>query len=225
MIRRIALLVALLVPLAPQAQPAADDVNAVLLRVVREVDRSEPGPDAEWTEAATLDELLAGYRVRTGVNSLTLVQFADDTKLVVRERSLLVLRGQMQNGRIAEREVEVTEGNIAFTVEKRPEEEFRFTSPTSVASIRGTLGGFAVTDDGTTYLVITEDGPADFSNTISGQSVIVNAGQTGISRPDGTIEVRDSTADDLLFADDGLPEGRSRILVVPGQDEDGNPRT
>ncbi len=209
---------ALLLPLAAAAQPS-EPVEALVVRTVRDVER-RAGAGGAWADAVRLDRLLSGYQVRTGPESLTVVEFADETKLVVRERSLLEIRGRVEAGRIASREVEVTEGNVAFSVTKRPEEDFRFTSPTGVASIRGTEGGFDY-EPGTdaSWCVITE-GTARMTNAVSGEEVMVEAGRTAIARADGTIELRRSTPEDLRRASLEAT-GQTRRLVVPGSGEDG----
>jgi hypothetical protein len=157
-------------------------------KVVYDVTRKEL--DSDWQKALRGETLASGDRVKTGDRSLAVIKFKDNSLVRVRERSELTVAGGM-NGRAFSKEVRIDKGVVGFTIQKQqPEEEFRFTSPTSVASIRGTGGSFSRQLVDT--LVVTE-GSILFTNTISSQSVFVEAGFTGISSPDGAIVTRPST--------------------------------
>ena len=73
---------------------------------------------------------------------------------------------------------------------------FRFTTPTSVASIRGTQGLIGVNLDGSDFLTIIE-GLVMFTNKVSNVVDSVGAGYTAISYKDGTITVHKSTQQDI----------------------------
>lgn len=207
-------------PLA--AQPPSTEVQAIVLKVVRDVARRAPG--AEWARAAVLDSLLPGHEVQTAAASLAMIEFADATKLVLRERSLMHMQGQVEAGRIIDRSVELTRGSIAFSVEKQEKESFRFASPMAVASVRGTRGAFVSAD--TLSLFILAAGRALLTNPVSGDSAMVSQGQTGISRADGSVTVRPSTPEEERMAADQSGQGRPpRRLQIPGVDASGNRRT
>jgi hypothetical protein len=102
--------------------------------------------------------------------------------------------------------VNLDKGGLGFNIAKqRPEEEFRFTSPTSVASIRGTSGQYLVSRDGDTLVVL--NGNVLLSNNSSSKSVDVSSGFTGISGPDGSLYARQSTNDEKKNAEDALRSG------------------
>jgi len=159
-------------------------VSKVVLDVTRKL------PDSDWEKAIRGEPLASGDRVKTGERSLAVIKFKDNSLVRVRERSELAVTGDL-NGRAFSKDVKIDKGVVGFTIQKQqPNEEFRFTSPTSVASIRGTGGSFSRQTDDT--LVVT-DGSILFTNLISNQSVMVEAGFTGISSSDGTIVTRPST--------------------------------
>jgi hypothetical protein len=171
-------------------------------KVVSDVTRKEL--ESDWQKANRGETLASGDRVKTGTLSLAVIKFKDNSLVRVRELSELTVTGTM-SGRAFSKEVRIDKGVVGFTIQKqKPEEEFRFTSPTSVASIRGTGGSFSRQESDT--LVVTE-GSILFTNTLSNQSVMVEAGFTGISAGDGTIFARRSTPDERRAALDASRPG------------------
>jgi hypothetical protein len=177
-------------------------------KVVFDVTRKEL--DSDWQKASRGETLASGDRVKTGDRSLAVIKFKDNSLVRVRERSELTVTGSM-SGRAFSKEVRVDKGVVGFTIQKQhPEEEFRFTSPTSVASIRGTGGSFSrqVADT----LIVT-DGSILFSNLVSNQSVTVEAGFTGISNSDGSIVTRPSTPGERQSALDASRAGEQETKL------------
>ena len=219
-------LLGLLLVVVGAASPAwaqADaDLRAVVVKAVKDVGKQPPGQNGDtWERAVPLDQLTSGYRLRTAEAALALLRFADETKLIVREKSVLEIRGRMEDDKFRDREVDMAEGAVAFTVVKAANETFRFSSPTGVASIRGTEGLFEVGDS--TKLVIVV-GLADLLNPITGATVEVGPGQTGVSGPDGSLYVRPASTDELaLPGEAGVP--LRRRIEIPGRNPDGTPRT
>ena len=87
-------------------------------------------------------------------------------------------------------------GELTFDVKKRENEKFEFSTPTSVASIRGTQGLLINGADSNDVLILGA-GVVLFTNNVSNQSVNVNAGQTAYSYRDGKIEVKKTTPAEL----------------------------
>lgn len=170
------------------------DIQAVLIKVVRDVERKAPA--AAWQKAIPLDQLRSGYEVRTDPKSLALVLFPDQSKVVVRERSTITIHGEVQGRQILNRNVHINRGGVLFDVKKQETEQFRFTSPISVASVRGSSGGNDFEPaDSTSKLTMTE-GACDFTNTTTGESQTVTQGNTATTGPDQPINVGESTSQD-----------------------------
>ncbi|MBM4167826.1 MAG: FecR domain-containing protein [Ignavibacteria bacterium] len=203
------------------------DIQAIIVKVVRDVDKST---QTGWERAIPLDRLRSGQEVRTDDKSVALIRFADETKLIVREKSIVEIKGQVQGKEILSREVHTTRGNIAFNVKKSEKEQFRFTSPISVASIRGTEGTYVAESDSLNMLIINR-GSASFTNLISNQSMDVGSGQIGIADNKGNLDVRNATPKELEDSgkDDSTqpqpPPKVKKVLRIPGEDKDGNPKT
>lgn len=180
---------------------AMPSLVAVVSKVVRDVVRKEIFSD--WQSARRGEVLSSGARVKTGDHSVAVLKLMDNSFVRVRERSELTIK-RIENGSSFSTSVSVECGGVGFHISKqRDADEFRFTSPTSVASIRGTGGRFVSHCLSDTLTLV--DGVVVFTNVHSAVSVEVRAGYTGISRPDGTISVRLATPAELSAA--GSPPG------------------
>ena len=183
-----ALVAGMCFPVAAPALPPAEQTVALVSKVILDVTRKEDGKD--WQKAKRGETLASGDRVKTGEQSIAIIKFKDNSLVRVREKTELTVTGTI-HGSAFSKSVNIQKGVVGFNVQKqRPEEEFRFSSPTSVASIRGTGG--ALTINGSDTLVVTE-GLVRLTNNVSSEFVEVGAGFTGISNPDGTISSRQST--------------------------------
>ena len=232
----------LLMSVAWQNPQDKRDIQAYVVKVVNSV--TKKGPTTGWSAAIALDRLKAGYEVKTDDGSLAIIKFQDDSKLIVRQKSLVNIKGQVQGKQILDRSVYTDRGNVAFNVKKQEKEQFRFSSPVSVASIRGTEGAFIV--GGTQDLLIILQGLAGYLNVVSNNSIDVSSGQTGVANSNGDINSHQSTPDEQQQGSSdtnnpnnqagpgGQPGGGQQggssqktkhELRIPGLDKDGNPKT
>lgn len=220
----IALVSALLVMSPAWApQDGKRDIQAMLVRIINDVETK--APTKAFTKAINFQQLKAGYEVRTAAKSVAVIKFVDNSKLVVRERSIAEIKGQVQGREILDRQVHMTKGNIKFEVTKGPKEQFRFTSPISVASIRGTSGTWGQGDSTSTYVMLT--GLLNLLNLVSNRSEDLSGGQTGITDAAGNIIVRQSTEEEQNDAEknEEQEERTRRTIRITGEDKDGKVRT
>jgi hypothetical protein len=178
-------------------------IVAYILKVVNNVER-QGGATSGWSKALNLSELKAGYQVRTLDKSFALIRFSDESKVAVREKSIITLQGELSGNKILRRELYIERGRTVFDVKKQPTEQFRFTSPISVASIRGTAGGAGYDPVMSIADLTLITGVADFSGTGAGKSVNVRGGQTGIIDSTG-VRVEPASAGALLNNDPNTP--------------------
>lgn len=218
-------LVSALVVMSPAWAPqdGKRDIQAVLVKIINNVETK--APTKAYTKAINYQQLKAGYEVRTATKSVAVIKFLDNSKLIVRERSIAEIKGQVEGRQILDRQVHMTKGNIKFEVTKGPKEQFRFTSPISVASIRGTSGVWGQGDSTSTYVMLT--GLLNLLNLVSNRSEDVGAGQTGITDANGNLVIRPSTDDEQDDAqkDEEEEERTRRTIRITGEDKDGNVRT
>jgi len=168
---------------------------AMIMKVIQE-DVSRKTPTSDWQKAKRGDPLASKDMVRTGVGSFAVVKFNDNTLLKIRPNSVITIFGEIAQSTFS-KSVDLSKGSVDFDVAKqRAKEKFEFTTPTSVASIRGTNGRFQTDSDSTDYLFINS-GLAELLNLVTNQSLQVAGGQVGISHKSGLIEVRVMTHDEL----------------------------
>jgi hypothetical protein len=197
----IALTGAALLFAVPQAQ-AQNPVIGLISKVIQDVTRRVSGQ--EWEKATRGQTLASGDMVKTGAKSFAVLKLKDNSLLRLREESEVVVTGTLR-GKEFSKSIQVRQGVVGFNIKKQgPGEQFRFSSPTSVASVKGTGGVLRV--NGSDTLTVVE-GLVSLTNSVSNTSVDVPAGYTGISRPDGTVESRVSTAAELTAAEDAMRTG------------------
>jgi hypothetical protein len=202
---------------APSPLRAQPPAVGLFSKVILEVNRKESGRD--WVNALRGEVLSSGDRVRTGEKSVAIIKFKDNSLLRVRERSELAVQGETK-GRAFSKSVTVEKGVVGFNIQKQqPEEEFRFTSPTSVASIRGTSGFFGGDESAWRTVVLT--GLVQVDNTVSGKTVQVGPGFTAVALPDGSLELRASTPEEVAEAQALSRAGEENRLEIDLQDPNG----
>jgi len=214
----LAALASSLIPIAAGANPPEASV-ALVSKVVLDVTRKEATKD--WQIAKRGETLASGDMVKTGEKSVAVIKFKDNSLVRLRERSELTVTGTTQ-GPSFSKSLNVVGGVIGFNIRKQqPDEIFRFASPTSVASIRGTGGQFTSHNLFDTLTVI--EGAVLLTNKKSSDSVVVEAGFTGLSNPDGTISTRPATPEELAAAQNAsrLSDQENR-LEIELRDNQGN---
>lgn len=189
--RNLAVLLALFVFAASLAFEAASTPASVALFLITRNKVEKKQADQGWKSAKKGEIIYGGDQVRTQKKSFALIKFSDNSVLRLGPSSEVQIYGEDLPS-----SAEVTSGDVGFTMEKREKNPFRFTTPTSVASIRGTKGLLVVQLSHTDFLTILE-GLVQFINRFSNDTVDVGAGQTGVSSSNGQISVHTSTTADL----------------------------
>jgi len=210
---------ALIIAVAASAAAPSGSGNTVGLisKVIQDVSHKQI--DKDWQKAQKGEALVSGDRVKTGERSIAIIKFLDNSLVRVRELSELTVSGKM-DGSAFLKSVDLQNGVVGFSIQKQhPQEEFQFSSPTSVASIRGTGGLFSTSASSDTLTVI--EGTIVFTNKFSGSSVDVGAGFTGISNPNGTLQNRPATRTELMAAEEAAGSGSLKKLELDLRDNQG----
>lgn len=150
--------------------------------------------DGEFVKAKPATPLAAGDIVRTQENSFAIVKFLENSIIRIQEKSEVTVSGEIAKGEFS-KNVHLQRGEVGFEVKKRPNEKFEFSTPTSVASIRGT-GGLLIAGNDSNDVLILGSGSIDFKNIISNTVYKVKAGQTAYSMANGSVKVQESTPED-----------------------------
>jgi hypothetical protein len=189
---------------------------ALVTRTIDDVTRKSPA--ASWVRAANGDVLLAGDQVKTGKKSLAILKFTDRSIIRLREQSELTVTADGNRGSLI-KTLNLGGGSFGFDVKKQQNERFRLTSPTSVASIRGTQGKLA-SGNGNDTLVVLE-GLVNLRNNVSNHDTDVAAGYIGFSSQDGSLSVRQASPDELADASSAALGGSNNELKLEFQDPKG----
>jgi len=169
--------------------------------------------EKDWTKAKAATPLIPGDIVRTQENSFAIVKFLENSVIRVQEKSEVTVSGEIAKGEFS-KNVHLQRGEVGFDVKKRSNEKFEFSTPTSVASIRGT-GGLLIAGQDSNDVLILGSGNVDFKNLISNTIYNVKAGQTAYSMSDGSVKVEESSAEDRRLlkkssADSTKPESGNK---------------
>ncbi|MDI6803989.1 MAG: FecR family protein [Bacteroidota bacterium] len=195
---------------------------AVVTKVINSVDKKNP--ESDWKKIIKGDPLKIKELVRTGLKSVAIIKFTDKSIIRLLENSELEMLGGKQPKQTLN-DMKLQKGSIGFTITKKQNEQYTFSSPTSVASIRGTKGKFHSQDE-LDILIVTE-GIVNLKNLISGKDTDVGSNQIGFSHPDGKLEVRDATPDEIAGCEESLKAGdvrKKNEMQLELRDSDGNKR-
>ncbi len=144
--------------------------------------------------------------VRTKDDGYIALMFIDDkTLLKIRENSELEIKA-VRSGAGLNKSIQMAFGKVKAEISPQRSGEFTIATPTSVASVKGTILWIISTPAGDQ--IIVTDGTVTVTNNESGQTVTVTVGQTVTSNPDGTIDVQPTPTG-------GVPDD-------PGDDDEGN---
>ena len=160
-------------------------------------------------------------KIKTGKNGYIALMYLDDKTVVkMLGNSDLTIIGDRSGNKI-NKSLDIKYGRIAANVKPQKDKEFRISTPTSVASVKGTE--FAIQSDpssGDSFTLI--EGLIQVTNSITGESTQVQEGETAISTPDGSLDVAETTSDDLDGFEEASVEPPTQELHFEVEDENGN---
>lgn len=169
----------------------ADDNVAVVLKVRKDV-RVTPTDQTRSVQGKRGMALQDGNKVETGKDSFCALKFVDDRSLLrIQENSSCIIEGKKEQNKI-EKNIFVQVGTF-FADLFKPSSSFKVTTPTSVASIKGTK--FWVIHRNPTTYVVTQ-GVIEIENDVN--KALVREGQTGfVQSRTSEIQVRLTTDGDI----------------------------
>ena len=134
--------------------------------------------------------------IRTGDDGFAKYIYIDDgTQIKIHNNSEVYIRGELERRSII-KQLKVDEGTIKFDVKKQSTDEFTVITPTSVASVKGT--SFWIDCNGKNGdQFFGESGSVVIRNRESGQKRELTKNKVASSMPDGTLNIRQITANEL----------------------------
>lgn len=144
--------------------------------------------------------------VRTQDDGYIALMFIDDKSLLkLRENTELEITAE-RSGAGLDKSIQLSFGKLKVEISPQFSGVFTISTPTSVASVKGTIFWIISTPEGDQFIGI--EGTVEVTNNQSGQTVSVTVGQTATSNVDGTIDVQPTP-------EGGVPDD-------PGDDDAGN---
>jgi hypothetical protein len=160
-------------------------------------------------------------KILTGKDGFAAIMYLDDKTVVkLLGNSDLTVAGNRTGGKI-NKSLDIKYGKIAASITPQKGNEFRIATPTSVASVKGTeltIASDPSTGDSFTLL----EGLIEVTNSFTGETTEVEQGETAVSTPEGSLEINETTTDDLAGFEDADVEIPTQELRFEVEDEDGN---
>lgn len=179
------------------AQDSSNAPIGFVKKVIRSVEDRQTVDD-DWESSKPGTRIYNGHNVKTDIRSIAIVTFLDGSVLRVRpESEINIYGGKNKSKNSINTKTDIEQGVIGFNVKKQnPDDEFVFTTPTGVASIRGTHGSIGVGSDGSTTLIVGSGLVNLKANSGLEEQGNVGGGFTGKIAPDGSVDIHKSTDDE-----------------------------
>ena len=178
-------------PIKSSASTELNVLNSSIGLVTKIVNKVTLFRDQKPEDCKTGKTLVTGDKLETGDRSLAIVKFLDNSLLKVQEKSALIIYADKNNKEL-NKNTHIDKGTVGFKVTKQENEEFKFSTPTMVASIRGTEGFFDVNDNGSTFLAVANGTVEIEAKSGSRESGVVQGGYYVEVSEDGKIEVKEN---------------------------------
>ena len=160
-------------------------------------------------------------KIKTGKNGFVAIMYLDDKTVVkILGNSNLIILGDRSGSKI-NKSLDIKYGRVAASVTPQKGKEFRISTPTSVASVKGTE--LAIESDpstGDSFTLI--EGLIEVTNSITNESTEVQEGETAMSTPEGSLDVSQTTSEDLEGFEEASMEPQNQELRFEVEDADGN---
>ncbi len=211
----------MLVTFGASLSPAAAKIAVVTkVKGVVEMERDKSGFNA-LKPGIILED---GDRIRTGSNGFTALIYIDDKSLLkIKENTEIVITGKRDVNSIS-KEANISQGTLRASVGKQKKGEFVVKSPTSVASVKGTVFDF-ISDPNSGDQVIGIEGIIALTNTLTGASIDVTEGITGFSDQDGSLNSAPTDPSTIPTYPEDEETGGSSFLKIILEGPDGDEKT
>ena len=160
-------------------------------------------------------------KIKTGQGGFVAIMYLDDkTVLKMLGDSDMTIMGQRSGAKI-NKSIDIKYGKISASVTSQKGKEFRISTPTSVASVKGTdLAISSNPSTGDSFTLI--EGLIEVTNSLTGESTEVQQGETAFSTPEGSLDVSQTTEEDLEGFEDVDMQTSTQELRFEVEDDSGN---
>ena len=135
--------------------------------------------------------------IKTGSNGFTKFVYLDDGSAIkIHKDSEVYIQGDIDKRKIV-KQINVSTGKLKLNIENQQLAEFKITTPTSVASIKGTRFWVDVNGEkGDTFYGLS--GIVEITNTATGEKVELIQNTMVTSLPDGTLTIKKTVNKELI---------------------------
>ncbi|MFA7288619.1 MAG: FecR family protein [Melioribacteraceae bacterium] len=205
----------IIIPLCVLKAESPKDPIAIAKKVIKEVTFKDGLEKESWIDLKASQTLSAESEVKTGTKSLAAILFTDGSgTITVRENSHLFIYGDKGDKKINNKNSFLDKGVIGFKVTKQKDDAFLISTPTAVASIRGS-SGFVEFDDDSTFIFHLNDGSASVKLLIGDKAEQeIGEGYTIEVHPDGQIVYRAATSEEQTTFNDTMNLNNSKKLFI-----------
>ena len=160
-------------------------------------------------------------KIITDKDSFAALMYLDDKSVIkLLSNSDLIIIGERSKKGI-NKSLDISYGKITANIAKQKGNEFRIATPTSVASVKGTeLAITSDPSDGDSFTLL--EGLIEVTNSITGESMEVSQGETAVSTPDGSLDVSETTTEDMEGFDEAEVDIPAQELRFEVEDTNGN---
>ena len=158
--------------------------------------------------------------LKTGRDGYIVLVFLDDkSQIKIRENSEMLISGERGEDAIS-KTISMDFGTLKADISPQRKGEFIIATPTSVASVKGTVLWFISGPTGDKIYGIS--GTVVVTNNESGAVITVGANETGTSTPDGNVDVGNTQEGDVPTDTEDEEGEPSNILKIELQNSQGD---
>ena len=133
----------------------------------------------------------------TGNDGFIMFAYLDDGSLIkVHKDSEVIVDGNLNN-KIINKQVLINDGFIKFNIKKQKQNEFKIVTPTSVASVKGTIFYIDTSSDGDVFYGF--DGEVEVQNIASNEISSLTQNKKLTSLQDGSMEIENIVEEDIEY--------------------------
>ena len=201
---------------------AAADGVAVTTKV-KGTAEIRPSDDKEFKSILPAMVLFDRDFIRTQANGFIVMVYLDDKSMLkVKGNTNLEIQGKRERGGISKR-IDMTGGTLKAEISNQRKGDFVVSTPTSVASVKGT-SFWITTDPQLGDKLYGLEGLVELLNLVSGEIITVGPDQTGFSNINGSILLSATIPQDIPEDDEEVGEEikelRIRFRNADGEEHD-----
>lgn len=213
-------IIVLTIILSLSALLLAADAVALLSAAKGKVDLSRAAKQLKFKNG---DLLQNNDELRTGGESFAAYKYIDGSSTIKVFSNSMVKISANRNGKSLSKKITVNKGSVLTSVKPKTG-SLIVQTPTTVASVKGTEFLTRITDTDQSVFVVTE-GEVELKILDQPEPKSVAKGKTAVVETDGTIEIRNSSREDLSALEkaevDAGQEPETKSMLIPVIDASG----